>query len=371
MAAWPLHWPGWRVRLRSGFRPGQFFTQRSVIRPACEGNVSTWALPDSTGIVALTSWSLTLKIYAQNFWLPWSKVTSKPTFRYRLFLRNSGFISVRILFFSDSGWKDLEFLNWNSRHQKISEPRIWSTLFEEGMARWTSPDWLQIPQMRSFWGGCVSRKVKVTILTKFFGEIHFKLIRNQYPCSSNKSFISLPQTSILHWNNPPCEIHGNSVQAEVAQAAKRQFRELRRTFHIFSLCVPEKQGDSDFGIIVDQLEPTQIISSCVIQLMIFLVRSMVLLVLDACGVLGNLMLAFFALRILAFGQDRKWGGIVWIGWFWEPPKALGAWQDSLSSDEIYHTYSLMVWQSICAIFHSGILEFGDREMLFFLLLSSI
>lgn len=67
MAAWPLHWPGWRVRLRSGFRPGQFFTQRSVIRPACEGNVSTWALPDSTGIVALTSWSLTLKIYAQIF----------------------------------------------------------------------------------------------------------------------------------------------------------------------------------------------------------------------------------------------------------------------------------------------------------------
>ena len=46
-------------------------------------------------------------------------------------------------------------------------------------------------------------------------------------------------------------------------------------------------------------------------------------------------------------------------------------QDSLSSDEIYHTYSLMVWQSICAIFHSGMLEFGDREMLFFLLLSSI
>eukprot|EP00434_Breviolum_minutum_P039197 symbB.v1.2.034798.t1/scaffold4525.1/size38475/3 len=87
-------------------------------------------------------------------------------------------------------------------------------------------------------------------------------------------------------------------EAEVAQAAKRQFRELR--------------------------------------------RSMVLLVLDACGVLGNLMLAFFALRILAFGKD------------------------SLSSDEIYHTYSLMVWQSICAIFHSGILEFGDREMLFFL-----
>lgn len=119
-------------------------------------------------------------------------------------------------------------------------PRIWSTLFEEGMARWTSPDWLQIPQMRSFWGGCVSRKVKVTILTKFFGEIHFKLIRNQYPCSSKESFISLPQTSILHWNNPPCEIHGNSVQAEVAQAAKRQFRELRRTFRIFSLCVPER-----------------------------------------------------------------------------------------------------------------------------------
>ena len=74
---------------------------------------------------------------------------------------------------------------------------------------------------------------------------------------------------------------------------------------------------------MDRLEPAQIISQGVIQLMIVLVRSMVLLVLDACGVLGNLMLAFFALRILAFGKDSKLGGFFWIGWFWEPPKFAG------------------------------------------------
>lgn len=269
----------------------------------------------------------------------------------------------------DFGIFELEFKTPKS----LWELRIWSTLFEEGMARWTSPDWLQIPQMRSTFGDVCARKCKGgRFWPSFIGEIHFKLIRNQYPCSSNKSFISLPETSILHWNNPPLVKSMAFLSAGWGgTGGKTTIQGVAKDFsYLFLMC----SWKNKVTLISDHrgptYKPTPIITSCVIQLMIVLVRSMVLLVLDACGVLGNLMLAFFALRILAFGQDSKLGGIFWIG-FGSLPSRGGAWQDSLSSDEIYHTYSLMVWQSICAIFHSGILEFGDREMLFFLLLSSI
>lgn len=172
-------------------------------------------------------------------------------------------------------------------------------------------------------GGCVTQG-KGDDFDQDIGKC-ISLIRNQYPCSSQKaSFHCLKRQ--LHWKTP-CEIHGNSVQAEVAQAAKRQFRELRRTFRIFSLSlmcswVPEKNNVSDFRrswtvlqaglsqVFADlickfsQFDLSQLKSSqCVIQLM--MVRSIVLLVLDACGVLGNLLLAFFAIRILAFGQDKR------------------------------------------------------------------
>lgn len=69
-------------------------------------------------------------------------------------------------------------------------------------------------------------------------------------------------------------------------------------------------------------------------------RRIVQMVMDACGALGLLLLALYSVRILAFGKE------------------------SLSDDELYHAYSLVVWQSICAIFHYGLLDFGDREILF-------
>lgn len=71
-------------------------------------------------------------------------------------------------------------------------------------------------------------------------------------------------------------------------------------------------------------------------------RSIVQMVMDACGALGLLLLALYSVRIVAFGKE------------------------SLSDDELYHSYSLVVWQSICAIFHCGLLDFGDREILFLL-----
>lgn len=71
-------------------------------------------------------------------------------------------------------------------------------------------------------------------------------------------------------------------------------------------------------------------------------RSIVQMVMDACGALGLLLLALYSVRIVAFGKE------------------------SLSDDELYHAYSLVVWQSICAIFHHGLLDFGDREILFLL-----
>ena len=46
-------------------------------------------------------------------------------------------------------------------------------------------------------------------------------------------------------------------------------------------------------------------------------------------------------------------------------------QDSLSPDELFHTYSLVVWQFICSLFHCHILEFGDREATILLSLGEI
>ena len=41
-------------------------------------------------------------------------------------------------------------------------------------------------------------------------------------------------------------------------------------------------------------------------------------------------------------------------------------QEYLPADEIYHTYTLIVWQGVCAVFHSGLLNFGDLESVLFL-----
>ena len=46
-------------------------------------------------------------------------------------------------------------------------------------------------------------------------------------------------------------------------------------------------------------------------------------------------------------------------------------QESLSPDELYHTYSLVVWQAICATFHCGLRDFGINESVVFLRLEFI
>ena len=221
--------------------------------------------------------------------------------------------------------------------------------------------------------GMCARKVKVDDFDQVFWW-------NPFQIASEINIPAVPTKASFHclkrqfstgttppWWNPWI----SSVQAEVAQAAKRQFRELRRTFRIFSLCVPEKQGDSDFGPSWTDL--SQLKSSLKVSFSwwlfwwgawFFWFWMPVVSWATWCSLFSP-----FGSWLLA--RTQNWEGFFGLVGFGSLPSSRGAWQDSLSSDEIYHTYSLMVWQSICAIFHSGILEFGDREMLFFLLLSSI
>mmetsp|Transcript_10228 Transcript_10228/g.24550 ORF Transcript_10228/g.24550 Transcript_10228/m.24550 type:complete len:563 (-) Transcript_10228:61-1749(-) len=69
-------------------------------------------------------------------------------------------------------------------------------------------------------------------------------------------------------------------------------------------------------------------------------RSLIQMVMDACSVLGILLLSVYTIRMVIFGQD------------------------SLSSGEMNHAGLLVAWLLTCAAFHTGALSFGDSEMTF-------
>ncbi len=138
MAAWPLHWPGWRVRLRRGFRgkwenaPGMGYSSTGVL--PFRRNLQTYRHMVTMGAMFRLRCVICARIESVICVLSSCKFLAKAMSALGLCL-----IPLVLLLSLVEAWRR-NWRNFQPDRVREREPRIWSTLFEEGMVQWTSPD---------------------------------------------------------------------------------------------------------------------------------------------------------------------------------------------------------------------------------------